>query len=331
MRWFEYPIAVPYGNSQYDVLLGGSHDLTVRTPLGTPVDCLLSGTVTEDPTSPTWGKQVCVELDTPVHGGVKYMAYLHLGYVNPSIKKGSHLKPGDDIGLSGGATYPAFSGSIGLFVNTPEMSSQPQTGIALMRGPSYGIGEGWDAISHDLDPTDIIDKAREEANKPAPDPTPETQPAEEFSLSSPEPSASKHYVPHGWHDDGKELVAPNGHKSVLGFRERALELDLEPDNEPQEDEHGVDHILESDPSSPAGTRQAYRDFLFTWSEKTGVQLTHTGAELKYVTDDRDNLRKVIDQATSQVSQLKAGMPLSDIKDLVQTLSSLSAKLSGMVQ
>lgn len=159
MQWYEYDINVPYGNKNFDVNLGGAHDLDVATPLGTHITTLLPGVIT-DISSPTWGKQVCLKLDTPYRQNVEYMAYFHLGALNTDLQVGSHIDAGEYLGLSGGATYPATVEGISLFQDTPFMSSQPQTGVALMRGPIYGQGDGWDPISEDLDPTEIIMAAR---------------------------------------------------------------------------------------------------------------------------------------------------------------------------
>lgn len=159
MQWYEYGINVPYGNQNFDVHLGGAHDLDVATPLGTHITALLGGIIT-DISSPTWGKQICVKLDVPYRPNVDYMAYLHLGAVNTDLHVGMHIDAGEYLGLSGGAPYPTTVAGVPLFQNTAFMSSQPQTGVALMRGPIYGQGDGWDPISEDLDPTDIILAAR---------------------------------------------------------------------------------------------------------------------------------------------------------------------------
>lgn len=157
MQWYQYPINVPYGNPGYDAGLGGSHDLDVKTPLGTQITALLSGTIS-DISSPSWGEQVGIKLDNPFNG-VPYMSYLHLGAVNPSLHVGQHVNAGDFIGLSGGATVPETVNGVPLFVDSPYMSSGPQTGVAFMEGPVYGSGTGWDSITPALDPTSLIQGA----------------------------------------------------------------------------------------------------------------------------------------------------------------------------
>lgn len=164
--WFMYPITVPFGNPNYDIALGGSHDLDVGTPPNTPVTALLSGIVSNI-SAPSWGKQVCLALDLPFNN-IPYMAYLHLAAVNPLLEVGSHIGVGEVIGWSGGCTAAAqYAGTSNLtganFLNLPSQSSQPQTGIALMWGPEYGLGAGWKTfppIDMTLDPTTIILKAR---------------------------------------------------------------------------------------------------------------------------------------------------------------------------
>lgn len=157
--YYTYPICVPYGNLNYDVSLGGSHDCDLAAPPNCPVTLLRSGTIT-DISTPTWGKQVCLKLDQPVNG-VAYMAYLHLSAVSPSIHLNDHVEQGTLIGWVGGANsasqYEGTSNPTGMnFLNTPLMSSRVQVGIALMRGPVYGEGGGWDPIDSSLDPMPLI-------------------------------------------------------------------------------------------------------------------------------------------------------------------------------
>lgn len=181
--WYKYPINIPYGNKEYDVLLGGSHDLCVETPLSTPITALLAGTIT-DISSPSWGHQVCLRLDHQWKNQVSYMAYLHLGTVNPALKVGSHVNGGDLLGYSGGANHGSFNTPFGPgLINAEFMSSQPQTGVALMNGPIYGTGAGWDPLNEVLDPTDIVKAGpvlpvdTEEANE-----TPAQEESEETKL-----------------------------------------------------------------------------------------------------------------------------------------------------
>lgn len=164
--WYMYDICVPFGNANYDVQLGGSHDMDVQTPPNTPVTALLSGEVVSI-TSPTWGKQIGIELDES-YNGIPYLAYLHLSAIQPGIVVGTRISTGDVIGYSGGCNTPEqYAGTMNPtgenFLNTPDMSSQPQTGIALSRGPIYGSGPGWvqfPPVDHQLDPTSLIWKAR---------------------------------------------------------------------------------------------------------------------------------------------------------------------------
>jgi len=166
MKWFEYPICVPFGNPAYDAEYGGAHDLDVQTPPNTPITALLDGLIT-DISAPEWGKQVCLQIAGCT---APYMAYLHLSAVNPALKVGQRIKAGDLIGWSGGATkasqYAGTSNPTGYnFLNDPSQSSQPQTGVALMHGPVYGTGAGWvefPPIDKNLDPTPLIEAAIKE-------------------------------------------------------------------------------------------------------------------------------------------------------------------------
>lgn len=162
MLWFQYPIGVPFGNPNYDVQFGGSHDMTILAPPNVPVTCLRTGSISSI-TSPSWGKQVGVQLFRPVNGN-PYMSYLHLSAVNPALSVGDIVSTGDLIGWVGGANndaqYLGTTNPTGSnFLNDPIMSSQVQVGIALMRGPEYGVGAGWvtfPPIDTTLDPSSLI-------------------------------------------------------------------------------------------------------------------------------------------------------------------------------
>lgn len=164
MNWYLYPICVPFGNINYDTLYNGSHDLDLQTLPNTPITCLLSGTISSI-TRPTWGMQVGVKLDKPFNN-IQYMSYLHLAAVRTDLMVGSHIKTDDLIGWSGGANamsqYQGTANPTGEnFLNTPDQSSQPQTGIALMYGPEYGVGSGWTQNPDpSLNPTVLIYRAR---------------------------------------------------------------------------------------------------------------------------------------------------------------------------
>lgn len=160
MFWYEYPVSVPFGNANYDAHLGGSHDMDVATPPNMPITALVPGVIS-DISAPPWGKQVCLKVEG---FAAPYMAYLHLAAVNPALKIGQGIKDGDVIGWSGGCTLPSqYNGTSNPtsqnFLNTSDMSSQPQTGIALMRGPVYGSGAGWTPfppIDSTLDPEPLL-------------------------------------------------------------------------------------------------------------------------------------------------------------------------------
>jgi hypothetical protein len=165
--WLVFPLVVPFGDPAYDSGLGGAHDLDVKPPPNYPVRAVKSGVVS-DVSSPPWGKQVGVLLDTPING-VPNMAYLHLSAVRADLKVGMRVAAGDLLGWVGGATttaqYLGTTNPTGAnFLNTPDMSSQAQVGLALMRGDAYG-GAGWEKfppVDWALDPTPTLDQARKE-------------------------------------------------------------------------------------------------------------------------------------------------------------------------
>jgi hypothetical protein len=146
MDWFLYPICVKFADPNVDTQYNGAHDMDVQTPPNTPITALLAGVISSI-TSPIWGMQIGVKLDTPSNN-IAYMSYLHLSAVNPSLKVGSHINTDDLIAWSGGCTqasqYQGTSNPTGQnFLDDLSQSSQPQTGIALMYGPEYGVGAGW--------------------------------------------------------------------------------------------------------------------------------------------------------------------------------------------
>ena len=162
IAWYANRITVPFGDPSYDTAYGGAHDLDIGLVLNTPITAILPGTVVSI-TSPTWGQQIGIKLDVPF-SGAPYMAFLHLSAVNPVLQVGSHVNVGDLIGWSGGATNPlqylGTSNPTGTnFVDTSSQSSQPQVGIALMRGPEYGVGAGWTSTPDPtLDPTPLLNQ-----------------------------------------------------------------------------------------------------------------------------------------------------------------------------
>lgn len=142
--------------------------MDIKTPPNTPITALLAGEVS-DISAPLWGKQLGIELYN-LYNGIPYMAYLHLSAIEPSLQLGSSIEVGQLIGWSGGATTPeqyvGTSNPTGAnFLDAPDMSSQPQTGIAFMRGPVYGSGKGWTpAPDPTLDPTSLIWRALAASN-----------------------------------------------------------------------------------------------------------------------------------------------------------------------
>ena len=178
--WFMFEIVVPFGDQRFDRDFGGAHDLDIGAPPDSPavafanyrVTALLPGrlaSVTKPP--PDWGEQVGVELKPPFNG-IPFMAYLHLSAVNPELVVGQHVEKGDLIGWVGGgnsdADYGTTSNPTGHnTTNTTEQSSRIQVGIALMRGPEFGIThfnkwqpKGPTPVERELDPTQIILDAR---------------------------------------------------------------------------------------------------------------------------------------------------------------------------
>ncbi len=166
--WYMYGFTVSFGpEGGADPGYGGAHDIDIGAPPNHPVTALLPGTISSitDGTNGNgtviWGRQVGVKLDPP-YKGIPYMAYLHLSGVNLELVPNQHIERGHLIGWVGGGSDPSDYGTTtnptGVnFLNTRSRSSQIQVGVALMRGPEYGHGEGWTTLPDpSLDPTQII-------------------------------------------------------------------------------------------------------------------------------------------------------------------------------
>ena len=101
-------------------------------------------------------------------------------------------------------------------------------------------------------------------------------------------------VPAGWHDDGTTLIAPNGHKVVLGFRKRVLE-GWDPNNVPLEEEHGQDPLEQfSQQADNKGTQQTFLYSVLSFTPTRGAFLTRIGNEFLGM---RNEVKRLSDQIT----------------------------------
>lgn len=168
MAWFDAKIGVPFGNPDYDVLLGGSHDMTFVLPPNTEITNICVGTITNI-SAPSWGKQITLRMDNGPINGHAYFAMLHFSAINSALQVGQHIGLDTIVGWSGGCTsqeqYRGTSNPTGLnFLNSPSMSSQPQIGIALCDGPAYGES-GWKVfppIDQTLNPYIVVENYRKQ-------------------------------------------------------------------------------------------------------------------------------------------------------------------------
>lgn len=172
MNFFDYPVCVPFGNTNYDTALGGSHDMDFAAPPNSSVISIVPGVIS-DISSPKWGKQVGVKMDHSINGH-QYFAYLHLSAVDPSLKVEQRIELDHNIGWVGGGTteemYQGTKNPTGSnFLDNAFNSSRIQVGIALMDGPSYG-GIGWKnfpPIDTSLNPWPVVEAYK--ARKTTPD------------------------------------------------------------------------------------------------------------------------------------------------------------------
>jgi hypothetical protein len=111
-------------------------------------------------------------------------------------------------------------------------------------------------------------------------------------------------VPAGWHDDGKTLTAPNGHRVVKGFRDRVL-AGWDPQNVPLEEEHGQDPLEEffQQPDNK-GTQQTFLYSVLCYNTQRGVYIMGVGNEFLGLRNKEKQLSDQITQLENQINQLK---------------------------
>lgn len=110
-------------------------------------------------------------------------------------------------------------------------------------------------------------------------------------------------VPAGWHDDGKTLTAPNGHRVVMGFRERVL-AGWDPQNVPLEEEHGQNPLEEffQQPTNK-GTQQVFLYSVLCYNTQRGVYTMDIGNEFLGLRKKEKQLNDQITQLENQLAQL----------------------------
>jgi len=104
-------------------------------------------------------------------------------------------------------------------------------------------------------------------------------------------------VPQHWHDNGKTLTAPNGHKVTQGFRDYILSHSWDANNYPLEEEHTQTPLEISDPALGTGTQQIFRWAGLEWTPQRGVFVSWIGQELLA-------LRAQKAQLTTEIATLK---------------------------
>jgi hypothetical protein len=99
-------------------------------------------------------------------------------------------------------------------------------------------------------------------------------------MPSTSPTPPNTSIPAGWQDDGTTLLAPNGLKVVLGFREYILhDPTWEADNWPLENERGSSQLEVSNPTLGEGTQQMFRKTMLEWTPTRGSFKGWVGQEL----------------------------------------------------
>jgi N-acetyl-anhydromuramyl-L-alanine amidase AmpD len=112
-------------------------------------------------------------------------------------------------------------------------------------------------------------------------------------------------IPTGWHDTGTELIAPNKHFFIHGFRDHVLNAaNWDPNDVPLEEEQQVNQTQLQIANAGPGTRQLTMSHLLAWSEAHGVHEVAAGKEIATCYNLIASLRKQIAdlQVIATVSQ-----------------------------
>jgi hypothetical protein len=134
-------------------------------------------------------------------------------------------------------------------------------------------------------------------------------------------------IPSGWHDDGKTLTAPNGHRVVLGFRDFILNHPWDPSDMLLEEEVYPNPLEESNPSLGVGSQQVFNLTMLEYTRSKGVFVAYVGQELQFVREDRSKLRTQLATSQQQLTTLQAGLPVADIANAIASLTQLQKDIS----
>ncbi len=93
------------------------------------------------------------------------------------------------------------------------------------------------------------------------------------------PALAASPIPHGWHDDGATLTAPNGVQLQHGFRSYVLSHNWNPENVPLGSERAMSVLLDSDVALGGGSEIIFRESGLIYTAKDGVQVMPIGQEL----------------------------------------------------
>lgn len=140
MAWYDFPTSQAHG-------VNGERGIDIQTPMNTPLTALFGGTVVSEGYH-TFGGEV--DILTTLPNGQKVIEYfIHLNDIASGIVRGTVIKAGQVIGVSGGQTsggdHPATTGSTG-----------PHTEFGLV--PDNASHSVW--VGTALDPTSTINAAR---------------------------------------------------------------------------------------------------------------------------------------------------------------------------
>lgn len=258
--------------------------IDIGCPLGTELTSLTDGTIVSDGMEP-WKGQVNVLSTWPNLGDI-VVSYLHLREID--VFAGEQVKQGQRIGLSD-EPPPAYS--LGGHP-VPHCHFECNLGTQPPYMGVYGS-------PRPIDPTFLLDYALDYAK------------------------AGNHMgVPQGWRDDDTTLVAPNGYKVDLGFRQFILNNPWSADDVPVSLDYHCDHIYEIDPSSPGGDRQDFMRSSLIYTAANGVQLARVG-------QDYSTLQARLVAANTQIALLETQLNTTADPGYVEYKAAIAALAAAL--
>ncbi len=149
-NWYDYTSLHNFRNT-YSWATYPVNGVDIPMPQDTPITALFSGTVSKEYVDQSGGVEI-IKVDDPNQlKGIPYYYYAHLDQF--SVNQGTHVSPGQQIGLSGGQN------SGGTYNASPNTSSGPH--IMLGESKTNSIPYTLDTITSDLNPDWLLQYAQQ--------------------------------------------------------------------------------------------------------------------------------------------------------------------------